>query len=171
MMEPAENRSDSDQAVAGLRLRSGCSQVEAAVRAIIVVVVDKLGQDPAEVTLADWNHVVEAFPADCPYPPFRNRVRAGRQDWRPQTLDAQPGGAPAEVGAPDPVAIVDQISRFAVPGCGFDQLPPDPGSSLDGQSPPRMRSVPHNGLAFAMVAIRSRISGLNRGLPRCRPEH
>jgi hypothetical protein len=51
MMEPTQNRSDSDPAVAGLRFRNGCPQAEAAVRAFVVVVVDKLGQDPAEMTL------------------------------------------------------------------------------------------------------------------------
>jgi hypothetical protein len=32
MVEPAQNRSDSDPAVAGLRLRNRCPQAEAAVR-------------------------------------------------------------------------------------------------------------------------------------------
>ena len=26
-----------------------------------------------------------------------------------------------------PVVVVDHVSRFAVPGCGFDKLPRDPG--------------------------------------------
>ena len=44
-----------------------------------------------------------------------------------ETLDAEPRGSPSEVGIPDPIVIVNQISRLAFPGCGFDQLPPDPG--------------------------------------------
>ena len=116
MVEPTQNRSDSDPTVAGLRLRNRCPQAEAAVRPIVVVVVDKLGQDPAEMTLAERNQMVEALPADCPDPPLRNRVRAGRLDRCPQALDSQPGTAPAEVGAPDPVTVVDQKSRLAVPG-------------------------------------------------------
>jgi hypothetical protein len=91
MVEPTQNRSDSDPTIAGLRLQNRCPQAEAAVRPIVVVAVDKLGQDPAELTLAEGNQMVEALPADCPDPPFRNRVRAGRVDRCPQALDSQPG--------------------------------------------------------------------------------
>ncbi|HEY8953768.1 MAG TPA: hypothetical protein VIP78_14565 [Candidatus Dormibacteraeota bacterium] len=78
--------------------------------------MDELGQDRAQVALAEGYQVVEALAADGPHPALRNRVRAGRLNRRPQTLDAQPGGALAEVGAPDPVAIVNQVVRLAVPG-------------------------------------------------------
>ena len=72
MVEPTQNRSDSDPAVAGLRLRNRCPQAEAAMRAIVAVVVDKLGQEPAEMTLVEWNQVVEAFLADgVPLTPVR----------------------------------------------------------------------------------------------------
>jgi hypothetical protein len=67
--------------------------------AIVVVVVDQLGQDRAQVTLAERYRVVEALAADGPHPALRNRVRAGRLNRRPQTLDAQPGGAPADHAA------------------------------------------------------------------------
>ena len=70
-MEPALNRLDNDRAMAGLRFRNGCPQAEAAVRAIVDLVVDKLGRDPAEMTLVEGNQVVEALPAGCPHPPFR----------------------------------------------------------------------------------------------------
>jgi len=50
-----------------------------------------------------------------------------------QTLDRQGRCALAEVGAPNPIAIMDQMSRLAVPRCGFDQLPPDPyGGRMGG---------------------------------------
>jgi hypothetical protein len=101
-------------------------------RAIMVVVVEELHQYPPQVALADGNQVVEALPAGCPHPAFRDRVRAGRLNRGPQTLDSQSGGALAEVGAPDPVTVMDQISRLAVPGRGFDQLPPDPSSGRMG---------------------------------------
>lgn len=110
MVEPTQDRSDSDPTVAGRRLRNRCPQAEAAVRPIVVVAVDKPGQDPAEMTLAEGNQMVEALLADCPDPPFRNRVRAERLDRCPQALDSQPGTAPAEVGAPDPITVVDQKS-------------------------------------------------------------
>src|SRR5450759_5706258 len=101
-------------------------------RPIMVVVVDEFRQDPPQVALADRNQVVEALPAGRPHPAFRDRVRAGRPNRSPQTLDSQAGGALAEVGAPDPVTVMDQISRLAVPGRGFDQLPPDPGGGRMG---------------------------------------
>ncbi len=67
MVEPAQNRSDSNPTVAGLRLWNRCLQAEAAVRTIMVVVVDELDQDPAEMTFVDGNQVVEALPTDCPH--------------------------------------------------------------------------------------------------------
>jgi hypothetical protein len=70
------------------------------VSAIVVVVADELGQDPAQVVLAEGNQMVEALPADCSDPAFADRVRAGRLNRGPQTLDAQPGDASAEVEAP-----------------------------------------------------------------------
>ena len=100
----------------------------------MVVVVDELRQDPPQVALADGDQVVEALLAGGPHPAFRDRVRTGRLNRGPQALDSQAGGALAEVGAPDPVTVMDQISRLAVPGCGFDQLPPDPcGGWMGGQ--------------------------------------
>ena len=99
----------------------------------MVVVVDEVRQDPPQVALADGNQVVEALPTRCPHPAFRDRVRAGRLNRGPQTLDSQGGCALAEVGAPDPVMVMDQISRLAVPVRGFDQLPPDPcGGRMGG---------------------------------------
>jgi hypothetical protein len=38
----------------------------------------------------------------------------------------------AEVGAPEPVTVMDQISRLAVPWCDFDQQPPDPSRGRIG---------------------------------------
>ena len=87
MVEPAQNRSDSNPTVAGLRLRNRCLQAEAAVRTIMVV-------DPAEMTFVDENQMVEALPTDCPHPAFGDRVRAGRPNRGPQTLDNKPALPP-----------------------------------------------------------------------------
>ena len=61
-------------------------------RAIMVVVVEELHQYPPQVALADRNQVVEALPAGCPHPTLGDRVRAGRPNRGPQTLDSQAGG-------------------------------------------------------------------------------
>ena len=98
----------------------------------MVVVVGELGQDPAQMTFANGNQVIEALPTGCPHPAFRDRVRAGCPNRGPQTLDIHGDGTLAEVGAPDSVTVVDQISRLAVPGRGLDQLPPDPGGARMG---------------------------------------
>src|SRR5579859_3553019 len=133
MMEPTKDRSDNDLTVSGRRLRKRCLQAEAAMRAAMVVVVDELCQDPPQVALVDGNQVVEALPAGCPHPALGDGVSAGRLNRGPQTLDSQGGRALAEVGAPDPVTVMDQISRLAVPRRGFDQLPPDPsGARMSG---------------------------------------
>jgi hypothetical protein len=71
----------------------------------MVVVVDELRQDPPQVALADGDQVVEALLAGGPHPAFRDRVRTGRLNRGPQTLDSQAGGALAEVGAPDSVMM------------------------------------------------------------------
>ena len=50
------------------------------------------------MTFVDGNQVVEALPTDCPHPAFGDRVRAGRPNRGPQTLDTQSEGSLAEVG-------------------------------------------------------------------------
>ena len=93
----------------------------------MVVVVDELEQDSAQVALAKGNQMIEALSADCPHPAFRDRVRPRRLDRCSQTLDRQTAGALSEVDPPDAVPVMGQKSRLAVPGCGFNQLPPNPG--------------------------------------------
>ena len=74
MVESAEDRSDSDSAVPALRPRSRRLQAEAAMGAIVVVVVGELVQDRTQVALAEGNQMVEALAADGPHPAFRDRV-------------------------------------------------------------------------------------------------
>jgi hypothetical protein len=88
VVESAEDRSDSDFAVRTPRRWSRRLEAEAAMWAIVVVVVDEFTQDRAQVALAERYQVVEALTADGPHPAFR--VRARRLNRRPQTLDAEP---------------------------------------------------------------------------------
>ena len=64
MVECAEDRSDSDSAVPALRPWCRRLQAEAAMAAIVVVVMDELGQDRAQVALAEGYQLVEPLVAD-----------------------------------------------------------------------------------------------------------
>ena len=57
----------------------------------MVVVVDELGRDRAEMTFVDGNQVVEALPTGCHHPAFRLRVRAGRLNHQPANSQIQLG--------------------------------------------------------------------------------
>jgi len=104
---------------------------------ITVVVVDELGKDAVQVALVDGDLVVQALSPSSPHPALGDGVGARCAEWRLQALDAQARGAQAVVGAPNTVAVMDQVSRFAVPRCGFDQLPPNPGALLVRRPQPR----------------------------------
>ena len=98
-------------------------------RAIAVVVVNELLQDRAQVEFAERYQVVEALAADSPHPALGDRVGPWCLNRRRNARDAKSGAAPAEIPAPDAIAVMDQVVRPAVPGRGFDQLPPDPGGA------------------------------------------
>jgi hypothetical protein len=89
VVETAKDRSDGDSTVPDLRPWCRKLQAEAAMGAIVVVVVDELGQDRAQVALAEGYQVVEAIAAHGPNPALRDRVGARRPNRRPQTLDAE----------------------------------------------------------------------------------
>jgi hypothetical protein len=89
MVETAKDRTDSDAAVLTLRPWSRRLEAEGAMRAIVVVVADELGQNRAQVALVNGYQLVEALAADRPHPTLRDRV-ARRSNRRPQTLDAEP---------------------------------------------------------------------------------
>jgi len=58
--------------------------------AIVVVVMDELGLDRAQVALTEGYQLVEALVADGPHPALRDRVGARRPDRRPQILMPSP---------------------------------------------------------------------------------
>jgi hypothetical protein len=63
MVESAEDRTDSESAVMTLRPWSRRLEAEGAMGAIVVVVVNELGQDRAQVALAEGYLLVEALAA------------------------------------------------------------------------------------------------------------
>jgi hypothetical protein len=76
-MESAEDRAHNNSALPAPNRQRGSVQAEAAMGAIVVVVVDEFGQDRAQVALANGYQVVEALGADGPHPALRNRVARG----------------------------------------------------------------------------------------------
>jgi len=62
-MESTEDRSNHNWSLTRRQARKRRLQAEAAMWAIMVVVVDELRQDPPQVALAYRNEVVEALPA------------------------------------------------------------------------------------------------------------
>ena len=64
MVETAKDRSDGDSTVPDLRPWCRRLEAEAAMGAIVVLVVDELGQDRAQVALAEGYQVVEAIATD-----------------------------------------------------------------------------------------------------------
>ncbi|HVA92100.1 MAG TPA: hypothetical protein VNL71_19915, partial [Chloroflexota bacterium] len=105
--------------------------------------VDEFGNNAVKVAIVDGDDLVQALSPSGPHPALGHRVGARCPEWRLLTVEGQVGGAPAEFRAPSPVTVMDQISRFAVPGGGFDQLPPNPGGGgmggdleVDKRAPP-----------------------------------
>jgi hypothetical protein len=111
--------------------------------------MDELGQDRAQVALAEGYQVVEALAADGPHPALRGARIGVRTLSMPSPKVRPPTSAP-----PDPVAVMDLVVRFAVPGRCFDQLPPDPRRGGMG------RQLEVDKLATAVADEEERIEGL-----------
>ncbi len=71
MMESAQDRSDSDPTVHVRRLRKGCQQAEAAVRAVMVVHFEVTAHPTAAWV---WRQLIEATPWDTI--PINRQVRS-----------------------------------------------------------------------------------------------
>ena len=86
--------------------RDGRPKAEAAVRAVLVVVLDVAAQDVNKVLAADDQEVVQALSADGPDPAFGDGVGVGRPNRRADDLGT--GRAPhiierpGELGVPVP---------------------------------------------------------------------
>ncbi len=83
-------------------------EVDPAVRALAVIVLDELAKDAVEVAFAPYEHPVQALSAGCPHKSFGERVRLRRPDG---CLN-NPGAGRAEyfVKGPDElgVAVADK---------------------------------------------------------------
>src|SRR5690606_25400182 len=72
-----------------------------------VEVRNVLGQDGAEVALAEDDDVIQAFPSDAPEKALAGRVHQWRPDGRLQDADPCSLGHPIELSAELVVAIAD----------------------------------------------------------------
>jgi hypothetical protein len=70
-----------------LHRRHGRTVTEAAVRTVLVVVLDVAAENANKVPTAEDQQVIQALPADCPDPPLGDRVGVGRTDRGADDLD------------------------------------------------------------------------------------
>jgi hypothetical protein len=94
------------EGVAGLALRR--LLLQALVRTMAVVVPGVLGQDVAEMLLAEDQHMVKALAAKRPDESLRERVRPRRPDRRPDHPCAIPGEDAVERRGELAVPVTDQ---------------------------------------------------------------
>ena len=95
-------------------------------RPAIVVVGDILPQNGAKMPLVDNDHVIQALSAERAYYPFGDGVRLGSSNRGEYSFDAQPSCPRIEAPTIAAVAIPYQELWLLTPGCGLNQLSPDP---------------------------------------------
>jgi len=100
----------------------GRVSVQREVATIIVVVPKVLGEQSAEMVLAEDDHVVEAFTADGADQPLDVRILPGRSGRGEDLLDAHPFDPAPEVLAVDRVSVAKEESRCFVVGKRLDDL-------------------------------------------------
>ena len=91
-----------------------------------VVVVDVLGEDASEVTLDQDDHVIEALSSDGADHTLGDGIRLGRSERRDDRRDAETAQVPIEVTTKAGVPVADEVAGLLSPGCGGDDLTPDP---------------------------------------------
>jgi hypothetical protein len=100
--------------------------MKGSMRPTIVVVADILQQNGAKMPLVDDDHMIQALSAKSAYHSFGDGVRLGSPDRREYGFDAQSSCPWIEATTIAAVAIPYKELRLLTPGCGLNQLPPDP---------------------------------------------
>ena len=98
-------------------------------RADGIVVVDVLGEDASEVTLAQDDHVIEALSSDGADHTLGDGIRLRSSERRDDRHDAETAQVPIEVTTKARVPVADEVAGLLSPGCGGDDLTPDPLSA------------------------------------------
>ena len=98
-------------------------------RADGIVVVDVLGEDASEVTLAQDDHVIEALSSDGADHTLGDGIRLRSSERRDDRHDAETAQPQIEVTSKARVPVAYQLEGLLSPGCGGDDLTPDPLSA------------------------------------------
>jgi hypothetical protein len=88
--------------------------------------VSEFEEHPAEVALIENDDAIEALAPDRSDQPLGDRISVRRPDGGPEASDAKLAQTEVEAAAVNSIAIMNQMSRLASPGCGIDYLTPNP---------------------------------------------
>jgi hypothetical protein len=92
-------------------------------RAPVVEIADKLGQDLLQMPLIEYEHVVEALGPDRSHPALGDHVGPRRSEWRARLGNTEIMYPPIEAGAIAGVAVMNEKTwRLALPAAAFDDL-------------------------------------------------
>ena len=127
MVQPAENRPRNDSSCVDGGAWDRRFQGQRPVRALVVVVADKLSQDGAQVSLVDDNDVVETLGAEGSHDPLADSVRQRASERCSDPGDPQSGETGINAAPVNGVAIVNEMTGLPTPGGRLQELPPDPG--------------------------------------------
>ena len=75
----------------------------------VVIVVEVVLENCPEVSFADDDHLIQAFPADCPNQPFGVRILPRRVRGSQMFFDTEGSHAPAKLGTVDAIAVAQQM--------------------------------------------------------------
>ena len=92
-------------------------------RAPVVEIADILGQDLLQMTLIEYENVVQALGPDRSHPALGDGVGSRRSEWRANLGNANITHPTIEGGAVAAVAVMDEeTSRYSLPSAAFDNL-------------------------------------------------
>src|ERR1700736_1971408 len=116
-------------------------------RAGPIVIFHVTEQQVTEVALAEYNHVVKAFPSDRTDQPFSISIlpRGARRRW--SVANAHRSKSSDEDLTIGPIPVTDQVAGSLFPAAGFRDLICDPfcsGVSCDAKPQNLSSAVPHD---------------------------
>jgi hypothetical protein len=92
-------------------------------RAPVVEITDILGQNLLQMTLIEYENVVQALGPDRSHPALGDGVGSRRSEWRANLGNTNITHATIESGAKTAVAVMnEETSRYSVPSAAFDNL-------------------------------------------------